>query len=247
MKYIFKYYTKGPDRSFLKLQNENDEQVKDELKQYIDARYVSPAEAAWRLEEFSICGRSHAVVRLQVHTKNQQYLIFKDNNKTQALNNIDTTLTAWFKLNKKNKLAKSLNYIDIPTYFSYSKVTKQWTERIKYQNTIGRMCSISPKDSERFHLKLILSRIKGATCFEDLKFFNNTFYPTYQETAIAMGLVESDDQIIKIFDEACNIMMPKQLRKFFAQFLLVDNIQAYGKNIKSFFVRISNIILLTMV
>lgn len=226
MKYIFKYLTKGPDRAFLKLQNENDEQVTDELKQYIDARYVSPAEAAWRLEEFSICGRSHAVVRLQVHTKNQQYLIFKDNNKTQALNNIDTTLTAWFKLNKKNKLAKSLNYIDIPTYFSYSKVTKQWTERIKYQNTIGRMCSISPKDSERFHLKLILSRIKGATCFEDLKFFNNTFYPTYQETAIAMGLVESDDQIIKIFDEACNIMMPKQLRKFFAQFLLVDNIQA---------------------
>lgn len=40
---------------------------------------------------------------------------------------------------------------------------------------------------------------------------------------MGMGLVESDDDVDKIFEEACCIMMPKQLRQFFAWFLMADS------------------------
>ena len=38
-----------------------------------------------------------------------------------------------------------------------------------------------------------------------------------------MGLVESNTGIFNIFEEACAIMMPIQLRKFFASFVLSDS------------------------
>ena len=34
-------------------------------------------EAAWRLQEFPIGCRSHSIVRLAVHTENQQQIIFE--------------------------------------------------------------------------------------------------------------------------------------------------------------------------
>ena len=40
-----------------------------------------------------------------------------------------------------------------------------------------------------------------------------------------MGLVEHETQIYNIFEESCQIMLPFQLRKLFATFLLCENIQ----------------------
>ena len=40
-----------------------------------------------------------------------------------------------------------------------------------------------------------------------------------------MGLIEDNSQIYVIFDEASNVMLPFQLRKFFAWFILAENIQ----------------------
>ena len=45
-----------------------------------------------------------------------------------------------------------------------------------------------------------------------------------------MGLIQNDNQIFQIFDEAVAIIMPKQLRKFFAYLLISDNL-SIGLNI----------------
>ena len=42
---------------------------------------------------------------------------------------------------------------------------------------------------------------------------------------MALGLIEDIEQIYKIFNEACKIMLHYQLRKFFVFFLLAENIQ----------------------
>ena len=61
IKYLFKYITKGPDRATLILeenlhvdtstgmQNMTDT---DEVKEYLNCRYVSAIEACWRIFEF---------------------------------------------------------------------------------------------------------------------------------------------------------------------------------------------------
>lgn len=76
-------------------------------------------EAAWRLAQFPICRRSHSVQRLAIHTENQQKLIFESNLEEEALKNPNTTLTSWFTLNKKDKRAQQLRYIEIPEYYIF--------------------------------------------------------------------------------------------------------------------------------
>jgi hypothetical protein len=51
MKYINKYIDKGGDRGTLSLHDQN-----DEVKRYIDGRYFSASEAAWRIFQFNIHG-----------------------------------------------------------------------------------------------------------------------------------------------------------------------------------------------
>ena len=227
IKYIFNYIHKGCDKAFCKLKKintDNEKDVHDEITQFIDGRYLSPMEAAWRLQEFPLCGRSHTVVRLAVHTENKQNIIFEENNEEKALDKWKTTLTSWFELNKNDDNAKNIKYVNIPKYYIFKN--KSWIERQRKLKhfAIGRLNVVSPKDSERFHLKLILNRVKGATSFKELRTFENKTYNTYKETAIQMGLVENDLQIEKIFEEACSIMLPVQLRKFFSWFLITDNI-----------------------
>uniref|UniRef100_A0ABD2XAK4 ATP-dependent DNA helicase n=1 Tax=Trichogramma kaykai TaxID=54128 RepID=A0ABD2XAK4_9HYME len=231
IKYIFDYLHKGSDRAYCKIEKitnkkENVTEIHDELTQYIDGRYLSPMEACWRFEEFPLCDRSHSVVRLAVHTENQQNLVFEENKEAEALLKGTTTLTAWFDLNKNDTFAQKIKYINIPTHYKFNKITKIWEKRKKGQKfaTIGRLNVVSPKDNERFFLKLILNRVKGVTSFKDIRTYENITYNTYKETAIAMGLIETDKQIFKIFEEACTIMLPYQLRKYFAWFILSENI-----------------------
>ena len=46
-------------------------QVRDEIKQYVDCRMVTPPEAAYRLLEKKMKGRSHSVEKLPVHLPNR--------------------------------------------------------------------------------------------------------------------------------------------------------------------------------
>ena len=102
----------------------------------------------------------------------------------------ETTLTAWFNLNKTNEYARQFLYINIPNYFLFDLIRKIWVKRRNFCKAIGRVVSVSLKHVERFHLKFILHRIKGATCFNDLKSYEGVTNNNFKETAIAMGLVE---------------------------------------------------------
>ena len=52
MKYINKYLDKGNDCGTLTLHDKQ-----DEVKQYIDGRYVSPPEAVWRILQYELHGK----------------------------------------------------------------------------------------------------------------------------------------------------------------------------------------------
>ena len=104
--------------------------------------------------------------------------------------------------------------------------------------TVGRITAVSPKDSERFQLKLILNHIRGATSYHELRTFDDITYNTFKETANAMNLVNDDAHVINIFKEAVEVMMPKELRHFFALFIMSEYYQAatIWQNFQNFFV-----------
>lgn len=117
-KYIYKYIQKGHDRAYVKMKNNQGnlevEEVLDEISNYLDVRYVSPMEAAWRIEELPIYGKSHPVVRLAVHLENQHNIIFEEQKEGEGIEKHGTTLTAWFDLNQSDEEAQN--------YFNGSKL-----------------------------------------------------------------------------------------------------------------------------
>ena len=130
-------------------------------------------------------------------------------------------------MNEIDDFAKNINHINIPQYYVSNNQRNAWVKRKRNQqfNTIGKMSIVSPKDPERFYLKIILHKMKGVTCFKDLLPVDKIFYETYKEAALALGLIKDDEHIYKVLDKICKILLPYQLRKFFLCFLLAENIQ----------------------
>lgn len=120
-----------------------------------------------------------------------------------------------------------IQYVNIPEYYIFNPQQKKWVKRRRVRKNIciGRLNVVSPKDQERFYSKMILNKVKGKTSFMDLKTFNNITHNTFKETAISMGLIEHDSQLDIIFEEACSVMLPIQLRNFFAWFIMSENVQ----------------------
>ena len=74
IKYIHKYIHKCHDRARMEMKNEEC----DEVKKYVDCRYLGPMETSWRLNEMPLHGRSHNVVRLLVNLDGPEYVTFEE-------------------------------------------------------------------------------------------------------------------------------------------------------------------------
>src|SRR5688572_18262244 len=133
IKYIFKYIYKGYDCASVVFQDGNETNfIHDEIRQYLDARYVSAPEAMWRLLENSMHDRSHATIRLAIHLPNEQLVYFQEGNGETAASkaqNRMTHLTAWFKLNRLDETAHQYLYTEIPYHYVYDQGTTNWKLR----------------------------------------------------------------------------------------------------------------------
>ncbi|CAF1246967.1 unnamed protein product [Rotaria sordida] len=134
IKYINKYITKGYDYARIGVQvnsNDNVEKVVDydEIKQYLNCRYISSQEAAWHLQDFPIHGQSHNVVMLSIHLEDGQSIFFKENQAETVLRRESvacTTLTAYFDLNVSDLGAHQYLYQDIPNHYVFKN--KKWVK-----------------------------------------------------------------------------------------------------------------------
>ena len=137
IKYLFKYVYKGHDCANVNLGRSVPDEVTsskalecDEIKAHLDARYVSAPEAVWRLLEFPLHDKSHSIVRLAVHLQNMRLVYFSEGDELDALDRAatkDTTLTAWFKLNRDCSDARVYLYHDIPNHFVFDRDYKMET------------------------------------------------------------------------------------------------------------------------
>ena len=223
VKYIYKYIYKGFDCANLAVYSgEVPAQGKDEITHFVSGRYVSPVEAAWRIFEFPMHDRSHAVYRLPIHLPNRQLVVFEEGQEELALDSANirgTALTKYFELNRNDADARSFLYTEIPFHYVYEK--GEWRKRKQGGNKIvPRMYTVSLADKERFYLRLLLLHVKGATCFEDVRTVNGVLHPTFQQAACERGLLESDLEWKRCLQEASIFQMPKHMRQTYAFILL---------------------------
>lgn len=223
IKYICKYIHKGSDMAMFELDSKNNH---DEIKLYQLGRYISTNEAFWRIFCFPIHDRNPSVLRLDIHLENGQRVYFNaDNAIERAENPPATTLTGFFDLCKTDSFARTLLYTEIGSYYVWNQARRCFTKRLlgssivnsnfKETDTISRIYSVHPSNSECFFLRILLTKIRGPSCFADLKTVDGVEYPTYREACQIRGLLESDDHWKSTLEEAASTKMPSALRKLF--------------------------------
>lgn len=225
VKYLYKYIFKGHDLvNFHIIADETPRDV-DEIKEFQQGRWVSAPEALWRIYAFRLNEMTPAVYSLQVHLPDHQYVSFDQNSDlSQLLKNIDfskTMLIEFFRMNRVNKKAQDLKYLyrEFAEHFVWTPGKRKWTERSK-QKVIGRLVTVKPSEGDRYYLRLLLSHVRAPTSFDDLLTVNECRMNSFRETALHLGLLESDSYIEETLEEAVGFQMPSSLRFLFVTLLL---------------------------
>ena len=221
IKYIHKYIYKGHDRTTLEVTREGQQAI-NEIKEYIDARYISAIESCWHIFEFPMHAEKPTVYSLAVHLPDQQWIHYNPDDVLDEIvdreSSKKTTLTAWFEANKNHEHARQTTYQDFPRTWVYNKETRKWSRR-KKGFAIGRMYFASPNSGECFYLRTLLTIVKGATSFEDLRTLDGVLLPTFKEACKQRGLLVDDQEWIQCLDEAADMQLGSQLRVLFATIL----------------------------
>lgn len=132
LKYLFKYCLKGHDNATMLLKSKKGDvasTLKDtknptnEVKHYLDGRYVCASEAAWRILGYDIHYRYPAVERLPVHVPGGKNVTFNvKSNLEQVVAQAQmrkSKLEAWFVANRNIPSAREYTYKDSKFYLLY--------------------------------------------------------------------------------------------------------------------------------
>jgi len=129
-------------------------------------------------------------------------------------------------------------YPDYPEITVWSKSKKAWHLRKRAARrrgasrnnhvtlgTMGRMYFVQPSEGERYYLRVLLTHVAGATCFEDLKTTHRPHMPTivvhltFKAACLARGLLQDDAEWDQCLSEVAGMQLPRSLRQLFANFL----------------------------
>ncbi|KAG2896674.1 hypothetical protein PC116_g17842 [Phytophthora cactorum] len=167
----------------------------------------------------------HHVHRLPVHEDGGQLVVYPTDSRIEEVleRNQFTMLTAFFELcdadSPEGYTARGLLYHEMPVHFVWEKIGLRFrwkTRTLGADKAIGRLISISPRDTNRYYFRLLLCYRRGPRSFEDLRTVDEEAYGSYKAAALAMGLLESDEESHRCLSEATLFQMAGQLRHIFA-------------------------------
>ncbi|XP_071699877.1 uncharacterized protein [Rutidosis leptorrhynchoides] len=215
IKYLFKYISKGPDRISIAIQNsdaansnQGESNSKDEIANYYSCRYLSACEASWHLFDFPILHRSPAVYMLQFHLPNHQPILYDADDYVDSVLSNPSVGTSqfieWMRCNQIDENACQYTYVEFPRHYVWKKSTRKWTRR-KEQRTIGRINFVPPKPGETYYLRILLNKVKGPTCFENIRTVNNQVHDSFKEACYALRLLDDDREYVASIKETYEV------------------------------------------
>jgi hypothetical protein len=194
-------------------------------------------------------GAKPAVIRMQVHLPDQQNVCYQDGEEeaivkdpsnpphSQLLGYFDAVKaarlpTAQIPKLKNGLTAKDLSFHEMPEHYTYEKVKGKHIWSLRKQSmeypTIGRMYQVAPtgKNSELYHLRLLLTKRKGIASFEELRTVDGVTYSSFKETAVAMSFLREDKEWESCLADYCFTMTNIQmLREKFVIILFYNNVE----------------------
>jgi hypothetical protein len=148
-----------------------------------------------------------------------------------------STLMAWFDLNVEDDFSRSLMYHEVPEHYTWCN--SQWQRRVhrkvswrlrmiscvpltrQQKQSVGRLYGVSHHNSELFALRMLLSVVKGPTCFEDVATVDGTIHETFRGACYARGLMSDDNALVAAMQEIVETTVSVALiRQHFARILV---------------------------
>ncbi|XP_073362018.1 uncharacterized protein [Aegilops tauschii subsp. strangulata] len=223
VKYLYKYIYKGHDKASFSIDQPDADGNIDEIKRYVDARWVTPPEAMWRIFGFPLCANYPPVLQLPLHLPNMHRVAFNAQadlkNVVASENASKSMLTEYFKANQEHPRARHILYKDFPGSFTWQKKKKFWKPRVE-RFQIGRIVSANPAEGERYYLRVLLNHVTGKTSFNDLLTVDGVLCGSFRDAAERLGLIEADNTLDDCLTEAEQWAMPCCLRRLFATILV---------------------------
>jgi len=90
--------------------------------------------------------------------------------------------------------------------------------------SIGRLPFAHPNYGERYYLRLLLTKICGATSFEDIRTIRGVLHPAFKSACMALGLLDDDGEWHAALIEASTWASGVQLRNMFCSMLMFSEI-----------------------
>jgi hypothetical protein len=126
-------------------------------------------------------------------------------------------------------------YPNYPEIVVWSKSKKVWHLRKRASGrrgasrnnhvtlgTVGRMYLVQPLEGKHYYLRVLLTHVVGATCFEDLITTHRphtptiVVHPTFKAAYLRRGLLQDDAEWDQCLSEAVGMQLPRSLRQLFA-------------------------------
>ncbi|XP_074359274.1 uncharacterized protein LOC141698468 [Apium graveolens] len=147
----------------------------DEVKHYLDGRYICASEASWRIFAFDIHSHWPSVERLLIHLPGEKHVSFKAGDVLEDVCDKEiskkTKLEAWFDVNQTFPNVRNYSYSEFQNKFTWHPRPGIWKER-KRGDIIGRLSEVHSSSGELLYLRMLLLRKIGSMSFEDLKTVN---------------------------------------------------------------------------
>ncbi|GJW31143.1 hypothetical protein Tco_0051175 [Tanacetum coccineum] len=206
IKYLFKYLNKGPDIAIIVIQENvanghgvtpEKVAVVDEIKKYLNYRYLAPCEAIWRILSFDIHYSYPSVMKLNFHLPDQQPITLCELECLPALlerEGINVTMfTDWFHLNERHPPDKTLTYAETLQHYVWHEQSKMWKPR-KQRKCISRIVYSTPAAGERYFLQMLLNVVRGPQSFKELLTVNKRVCIAFNEACFYYGLLNDDQE-----------------------------------------------------
>ena len=246
--YLYKYLFKGPDHTQFRLLR-NEETGVNEITDYINRRYLSTPEAAWRILNFEIVHKQPSVSCLPVHLPSQNTPQFLQGSSDVS----SASLLTRYLHQPLHPTFHSLTYSQyFSSYVLYPHDTNtplqpnEYLEQPIPHTRLNKVCrriigikicrlqTLSPTLGEVFYLRCLLQR-KAGYSFEDFRTIHNTLFTTYHKAAIELGLFSNQNEAYFVLEDAVfSFQTPAQIRFLFVC-LIIEGYPArlYGTHSKN--------------
>ncbi|KAF7174438.1 hypothetical protein CNMCM6106_008742 [Aspergillus hiratsukae] len=227
--YLFKYLFKGPDRTRFSLRNMVDpgdeEDIINEYKDYVSARYLSASEAVYRIFNFGTVHKSPSVRCLPVHLEGRNLASMR---RPTAPGFSTMSDLLWYFQRPPTEPFQQLTYMEFFSCYYFETLPlddpldrgQVLITEVETNQGLRQKVTIPLRYKEQFYLRALL-QVRPASSFQDLRTVHGHCYETYHEAASALGLFQDASEAEYAISEAiAAYSRPSQLRFLFAYLLL---------------------------